>query len=266
MRIKSTWGTFLFVIIAVTIVVCGNLFLINVGLKGKVDAPFKITADKNPTESNYYPGCYIDHFGGTVTGMYYFSKSGEKIATDYMFINEAHLGGFDYTVGNGETVSEVYINIKDGTGEKCFAAEEKTWPAIEFFYEGASDTVKTGNKVLIAFVEYQGSNRIVSISDNRTREQEIALVKKDINDTVLTIIMSLIVLDLAAVLFFFNLYRLIDAVQSGEKGTQEVTVLIVLTVVLGVSICSLSVRKAVSYRTKQYAIETTQKLGLHDGE
>ena len=50
MKIKSTWGTFLFVIIAVTVVVCGNLFLINVGLKGKVDAPFKITADKNPTE------------------------------------------------------------------------------------------------------------------------------------------------------------------------------------------------------------------------
>ena len=120
--------------------------------------------------------------------------------------------------------------------------------------------------MLVAFVEYQGSNRIVSINDNRTREQEIALVKKDLKDTVLTIMLSLIAIDLAAVLFFINLYKLIDAVQSGEKGTQEFTVLIVLTVVLGVSICSLSVRKVVRYRTKQYAIETTQKLGLHDGE
>ena len=262
---SSAPGKIFFVLIASVAILGVNIFVINQGLKAKINAPFKITDKGDKTESSYYPGHYIERFGGTVSGMYYFSEKGEKKTTSTMKINEAHLGGFDYTVGPGDVVTEVYINIKDNSGVKCFVAEEKTWPSILFFYEGASDTVSVGNKVHVSYVEVEDSLRIVSINDNRTRTQEIELIKADIKDIVWTFILSMVGVDIALVFFFLNLFKLITWNES-EEHKENKTMLIVFTVFFGVASLAMTGRKLIRMQTREAAVETTQALGLHDGE
>ena len=262
---SSTSGKIFLFLIAVAAIVSANVFVINQGLKAKINAPFKITDKGDKTESSYYPGHYIERFGGTVSGMYYFSEKGEKKTTSTMKINEAHLGGFDYTVGPGDVVTEVYINIKDNSGVKCFVAEEKTWPSILFFYEGASDTVSLGNKVLVCYVEVEDTLRIVSIEDNRTRTQEIELIKANLKDIVWTFILSMAGVDIALVLFFLSLHKLICEIQSEEKK-ENMTVLIVVTVFFAVASCAVMGRMLLRMPARETAVETTQALGLHDGE
>ena len=265
MEMSSAPGKIFLSLIAVAAIVGANVFMINQGLKAKINAPFKITDKGDKTESSYYPGHYIERFGGTVSGMYYFSEKGEKKTTSTMKINEAHLGGFDYTVGPGDVVTEVYINIKDNTGVKCFVAEEKTWPAIEFFYEGASDTVSVGNKVLVSYVEVEDSLRIVSINDNRTRTQEIELIKADLKNIVWTFILSMAGVDIALVFFFLNLFKLITWNESEEHKENKVA-LIVFTVFFGVASLAMTGRMLLRMPARETAVETTQALGLHDGE
>lgn len=253
MKMSGNFGKIYFVLITIVAVAGVNIFVINQGLKAKINAPFKIYEEENRK------------FGGTVTGMYYYSKSGEKKTTSTMFINEAHLGGFDYTVGAGDIVSEVYINIKNGEEEKCFIAYEKTWPAIEFFYEGASETIEVGNKVLVAYVEAEEWNPIVSIFDNRTREQEIEIVKKNMKNIVWTIILSMTGVDIALVLFFLCLYKLVTWNESEEHKENKV-VLIVMTVFFAFASIAMTTSKVVRTYMNETAIETTQQIGWHDGE
>ena len=267
MKISSTPGKIIFVLIAAVVIVGANVLVINQGIKAKINAPFKVDDDGDGvmTESSYYPGHYIERFGGTVSGMYYFSETGEKKMTSTMLVNEAHLGGFDYTVGPGDKATEVYINIKDNSGVKCFVAEEKTWPSIEFFYEGASDTVSIGNKILISYVALEDSNRIVSINDNRTRTQEIDLIKANIKDIVWTFILSMAGVDIALVLFFLNLFKLITWNECTEHNENKV-VLIVLTVFFGVACLAMMTSKIIRSYLNEAAVETTQEVRLHDGE
>lgn len=253
MKMSGNFGKIYFVLITIVAVAGVNIFVINQELKAKINAPFKIYEEENRK------------FGGTVTGMYYYSESGEKKTTSTMHINEAHLGGFDYTVGAGDIVNEVYINIKNSEEEKCFIAYEKTWPSIEFFYEGASDTIKVGNKVLVAYVEADEWNPVVSIFDNRTREQEIEIIKKQLGNIVWTIILSMAGVDIALVLFFLCLYKLVTWNESEEHKENKV-VLIVMTVFFAFASFAMTTSKVVRTYLTETAIETTQQLGLHDGE
>ena len=253
MKMSGNFGKLFFVLITIVAVAGVNIFVINQGLKAKINAPFRVYEEENRK------------FGGTVTGMYYYSESGEKKTTSTMHINEVHLGGFDYTVGAGDIVNEVYIIIKNSEEEKCFIAYEKTWPAIEFFYEGASDTIKVGNKVLVAYVEADEWNPVVSIFDNRTREQEMEIIKKQLGNIVWTIILSMAGVDIALVLFFLCLYKLINFDGSGEQKENKV-VLIVMTVFFAFASVAMTTSKVIRTNLTETAIETTQQIHMHDGE
>lgn len=75
MKMSSSFGKIFFVLITIVAVAGVNIFVINQGLKAKINAPFKIYEEENRK------------FGGTVTGMYYYSESGEKKTTSTMHIN-----------------------------------------------------------------------------------------------------------------------------------------------------------------------------------
>lgn len=253
MKMSGNFGKIFFVLITIVAVAGVNIFVINQGLKAKIDAPFRVYEEEDRK------------FGGTVTGMYYYSESGEKKTNSTLHINEVHLGGFDYTVGAGDVVNEVYIIIKNSEEEKCFIVNEKTWPAIEFFYEGASNTIRVGNKVLVYYDEAEERNLIVSINDNRTREQEMEIIKKQLGNIVWTIILSMAGVDIALVLFFLCLYKLINFDGSGEQKENKV-VLIVMTVFFAFASVAMTTSKVIRTNLTETAIETTQQLGLHDGE
>ena len=168
-------------------------------------------------------------------------------------------------VGAGDIVNEVYIIIKNSEEEKCFIAYEKTWPAIEFFYEGASETIRVGNKVLVYFDEAEERNPIVSIEDNRTREQEMEIIKKQLGNIVWTIILSMAGVDIALVLFFLCLYKLINFDGSGEQKENKV-VLIVMTVFFAFASVAMTTSKVIRTNLTETAIETTQQIHMHGGE